>query len=92
MHRKLAEKRRDDILGEATIAIFKENGEISFESLLNKLKVMMHSERDVKKLEAIKTAAAFITEKLHQLPDKHHSIYDGHANAHYMAERQFKKH
>lgn len=92
MHRHLAEKRRDDIIGEATIEILKKHGQISLESLLKKLKVMVHSEADPEKREAIKIAVAFIANKLHQSPGKSHAFYDGHTNTHYMPDSQFKKH
>lgn len=92
MHRHLAEKRRDDIIGEATIEILKKHGQISLESLLKKLKVMMHSEADIEKLEAIKTAVSFIAKKLHKSPGKSHAIYNGHTKTHYMPDNQFKKH
>lgn len=92
MHRNLPEKLRDDIIGEATIAILKESGQISFESLLNKLKVMLHSEYDNEKQEAIKTAVDFIADKLIQSIGKSHAIYDSYMTKFYISNSRFKKH
>lgn len=92
MHRKLAEKRRDDIIGQATIAIIREDGQISLGALLNKLRAMTHSEKDIEKLEAIKIAAAFIADKLYPSSDMLQAICDGHADMHHMPGCHLKKH
>lgn len=92
MHRTKAERQRDNLLGEVTIAILKEHGQITFESLLYRLKFMALSEPEGERLDALNAALVWIMVKAPLYADQQRIVNDETKDAAYIEDDFTKKH